>query len=681
MFPGFFFCAMTTIGQFSLLAAFALSLYIIIAYWVADRSSNERLRASAENSVYTLTGLLFLSSAALLYAFISRDFSIEYVANYSSRDLSLFYTISAFWAGQKGSLLLWSIVLTVFSSIVSIQNRYKNRELIPYVMIILHVILAFFIYLMNFSTNLFEKSFETPANGHGLNPMLQNPAMMFHPPTLFLGYVGFAVPFAFAMAALITGRLSDVWIRTTRRWTLLSWFFLGMGNLLGAQWAYVELGWGGYWAWDPVENASFMPWLVGTAYLHSVMIQEKKDMLKVWNMALILLTFSLTIFGTFITRSGLIQSVHAFGKTTLGYYFLGFLFVTIAFSTYYIIKRLPLLKSKNELDSFLSRESSFLFNNLLLVGIAFATILGTLFPMISEAVRGVKITVGPPFYNQVNVPIALALLFLMGVCPLISWRKATLSNLKKNFFLPFGTAAVAGAILYPFIGKGHLMAWLTFSLSIFVLFTIGVEFYRGTKARSQTTGEPPVTSFFTLIGRNKRRYGGHIVHIGIVLMFIGIAGSSSYVTEVQQTVKKGESITIKDYKLTYQGLHEVHPNPGQVSVVANLTVEKNGQFIWKAQPQRDFYPGTGQDSSTEVDIRSTLKEDLYVILAGYGEKPDAAATFKVLINPLAKWLWIGGVVLGFGTLICMWPDMREKRRMMARCSAEEALIKQEVSVK
>ncbi|MEE9165609.1 MAG: heme lyase CcmF/NrfE family subunit, partial [Nitrospinota bacterium] len=643
---------MTTIGQFSLLIAFALSLYIIIAYWIAAKSENERLRASCENSVYALTGLLILSSAALLYAFISRDFSIEYVVHYSNRDLSLFYTISAFWAGQKGSLLLWTIVLSIFSTIVSIQNRHKNRELIPYVMIILHAVLAFFIFLMDFSTNPFEKSFETPADGHGLNPMLQNPAMMFHPPTLYLGYVGFTVPFAFAMAALITGRLSDIWIRTTRKWTLLSWFFLSMGNLLGAQWAYVELGWGGYWAWDPVENASFMPWLVGTAYLHSVMIQEKKDMLKVWNMALILLTFSLTIFGTFITRSGLIQSVHAFGETTLGYYFLAFLFVTIAFSTYWIIKRLPLLKSKNELDSFVSRESSFLFNNLFLVGIAFATIWGTLFPIISEAVRGVKITVGPPFYNQVNVPIGLALMFLMGVCPLISWRKATLVNLQKNFLLPFSIAAVTGVVLYPSIGKGHFMAWLTFTLSIFVLLTIIVEFYRGTVARSQTTGETPFTSFFTLIARNKRRYGGYIIHIGIVLMFIGIAGSSSYVTEVQQTVKKGESIIIKDYKLTYQGLHEVRPNPGQISVVANLTVQKNGKLIWEAEPQRDFYPKTGQQSSSEVDIRSTLKEDLYVILAAYDEENNAA-TFKVLINPLTKWLWIGGVILGFGTLICM----------------------------
>ena len=532
---------------------------------------------------------------------------------------------------------------------------------------------------MNFSTNPFEKSFETPADGHGLNPMLQNPAMMYHPPTLFLGYVGFTVPYAFAMAALITGRLSDVWIRTTRKWTLLSWFFLGMGNLLGAQWAYVELGWGGYWAWDPVENASFMPWLVGTAYLHSVMIQERKGMLKVWNMALILLTFSLTIFGTFITRSGLIQSVHAFGDTTLGYYFLGFLFVTIAFSTYYIIKRLPLLKSKNELDSFISRESSFLFNNLFLVGIAFATLWGTLFPIISEAVRWVKITVGPPFYNQLNVPIALGLLFLMGFCPLFSWRKATPANLKKNFLLPFSLPAAAGAVLYPLIGKGHFMAWLTFSLSIFVLLTIIVEFYRGTIARSQTTGETPFISFFTLIARNKRRYGGYIVHIGVVLMFIGIAGSSSYVTEVQQTVKKGESITIKDYKLTYQGLHEVRPNPGQVSVVSTLVVEKNGKFLWKAQPQRDFYPATGQQSSTEVDILSTLKEDLYVILAGYDEKTNAA-TFKVLINPLTKWLWIGGVMLGFGTLICMWPDMREKQRLMAKYSTDKTFAKQEVSV-
>lgn len=668
---------MNTIGEFSLLIAFAMSLYIIVVYLSSVRSSNENMMASGENSVYVLTGLLAIVSSSLLYAFLSRDFSIQYVSNYSNRDLSLFYTLSAFWAGQKGSLLLWSMILSIFSSIVSVQNRHKNRELVPYVMVVLHIVLAFFIYLMNFSTNPFEKSFATPIDGHGLNPMLQNPAMMFHPPTLYLGYIGFTVPYAFAMAALITGKLSDAWILTTRKWTILSWFFLSMGNLLGAQWAYVELGWGGYWAWDPVENASFMPWLVGTAYLHSVMIQERKGMLKVWNMALILLTFALTIFGTFITRSGLIQSVHAFDKTTLGYYFLAFLLAIVSISTFYIIKRLPLLKSKNELDSFFSRESSFLFNNLFLVGIAFATFWGTIFPIISEAVKGVKINVGPPFYNQVNVPIGLCLLFLIGFCPLISWRKGTFSNFKRNFIKPFGIAAVAGAALYPSIGKGHLMAWLTFSISIFVLLTITIEFYRGTKARSQTTGEDLLTSFFTLIAKNKRRYGGHVIHIGIVLMYIGIAGSSSYVSEVQQTLKKGESISIKDYTVTFRGLERSNPNPSQTTVKAILSVEKNGKPLWVGKPQRDFYK-TGAQPSSDVDILSTLKEDLYLILAGFNE--EGVATFKVLINPLTKWLWIGGIVVGLGTIICMWPDMREKRRMMASYGAYESVIKKEIAV-
>lgn len=663
---------MTEIGEFCLYLSFALTIYAVVSYLLTGLGKEEWYGVSADRAMILNTGLLIFSSAALIYAFMTRDFSIQYVASYSDRDLSPFYTLSAFWAGQKGSLLLWALLLGIFSCLVILQNRKKNHDLMPFVNAINGVILVFFLFLLCFSTPPFEKLAVVPEDGHGLNPMLQNPGMIFHPPTLYLGYVGFTIPFAFALAALIAGKLDDAWIRTTRKWTLFSWFFLSLGNLLGAQWAYVELGWGGYWAWDPVENASFMPWLAATAYLHSVMIQERRNMLKVWNMFLIVLTFSLTIFGTFITRSGLIQSVHAFDQTTLGYYFLFFLAVVIFFSTYWIVKRLPQLKSENELDSILSRESSFLFNNLLFVGIAFATFWGTIFPMVSEAVRGVKITVGPPFFNQVNVPIGLALLMLMGFCPLIAWRKASAKNLKKNFLLPGILTLVAGVGLYVSIGKGHFYAWICFVLSIFVVLTIVLEYVRGTAIRMENTGENFLKAFFMLTIKNKRRYGGYIIHLGVVMIYLGIAGSSSYTMEEIKTLNKGESMTIQNYVLTYHGLETRHPNPNQASVVANVSVTKNGREIWQAEPQKDFYTKKSMQPSTEVDILSTLLEDLYVIFAEYGE--GEVATFKVLVNPLTIWLWIGGWVMAFGTAILLLPDAGEKKRLRAMMEAEARLV-------
>ncbi len=664
---------MTAIGEFCLYLSFAIAIYSAISYLLTGMGRGEWYCISADKAVAINFALLSIASAALVYAFLTRDFSIQYVASYSDRSLATFYTLSAFWAGQKGSLLLWALLLGMFSWITVLQNQKKNLELMPFVNGINAVILAFFLYLLCFSTPPFEKLYVVPEDGHGLNPMLQNPGMIFHPPALYLGYVGFTIPYSFAMASLITNKLDDVWIRTTRKWTLFSWFFLGLGNLFGADWAYVELGWGGYWAWDPVENASFMPWLAGTAYLHSVMIQEKKNMLKVWNMFLVLLTFALTIFGTFITRSGLIQSVHAFDKTTLGYYFLVLLAVIISFSTYWIIKRLPNLKSENELDSILSRESSFLFNNLLFVGMAFATFWGTIFPMISEAVRGVKITVGPPFYNQVNVPIGIALLLLMGLCPLLAWRKTSAKNLKKNFLLPGIVSTVCGGILYPIVGIGHFWAWLTFTSSIFVVLTLFIEYFRGAKIRIANTGENIFQAIVRLTMRNRRRYGGYIIHIGAVMMYVGIAGSSSYPTEEIKTLNKGDSMSIGDYTLTYKGLESSQPNEKQMTIKAHLSVTKNGKKIWDAEPQKDFYASESTQPSTEVDIYSTPLEDLYIIFAEYNK--DESATFKVLINPLTMWLWTGGWVIAFGTLFLLLPDAREKKRLRMIYGTEVPLKK------
>jgi cytochrome c-type biogenesis protein CcmF len=466
------------------------------------------------------------------------------------------------------------------------------------------------------------------------------------------------------MAALITGQLGSTWIRTTRRWTLFSWFFLFIGNLFGAQWAYVELGWGGYWAWDPVENASFMPWLIATAYLHSVMIQEKRGMLKVWNIILITLTFLFTIFGTFITRSGIISSVHTFGQSSLGWMFLVFLGIAMVASFNLLMNRLPQLRSRNELDSFLSRESSFLYNNLILVGITFATLWGTLFPIISEAVRGVKITVGPPFFNKVNTPFGLALLALTGLCPLLAWRKTTFKNLGNNFLLLFVLSAGGGVVFF-LLGIRQTYPLISFTLSLFVTLSIFFEFSRGARARKKTVGEGILKALWTMVNRNKRRYGGYIVHVGIVLIFVGITGSA-YKVEKQATVKKGESFTIKNYTLRYDTLTR-YPTAHKEVVAVSLSVFDGGEKIGVLYPEKNFHRGQDQPT-TEVAIHSTLKEDLYVVLAGHEED---IASFKVLVTPLVIWLWIGGVVMALGTIFAMLPDSRKGRRVLQQAPKEQ----------
>ncbi|MCP4403935.1 MAG: heme lyase CcmF/NrfE family subunit [bacterium] len=536
----------------------------------------------------------------------------------------------------------------------------------PYVNLTLTIVTVFFLILLTFITNPFETLIRVPADGQGLNPLLQNPGMIFHPPTLFLGYVGFTVPYAFAMAALITGQLGSAWIRSTRRWTLFAWFFLTLGNLLGAKWAYMELGWGGYWAWDPVENASFMPWLVATAYLHSVMVQEKRDMLKVWNIVLVTLTFLLTLFGTFITRSGLIASVHSFGRSSLGWIFLAFLGICAAASFNLLIRRLPQLKSHNELDSYLSRESSFLYNNVILMSITFATLWGTIFPVISEAVRGVKVTVGPPFFNTVNIPFGLALLALTGLCPLLAWRKTTFDNVRRNFLFP-GLLSAAGGLLLWFLGIRLFYPLLSFTLALFVLLSITFEFSRGAAARKRSTGEPLAKALWMNVKKNKRRYGGYIVHVGIVFIFVGITGSA-YKVETQVAVQQGESFSIKDYMLTYESLATYSTTNTDISA-ATVSVFKSDSKITVLTPEKNFHRKQSQPA-TEVAIYSSLKEDVYIVLAGI---EDDIAVFKVLVTPLVIWLWIGGCVMAVGTLFAMLPNMEKRPRPVRHFSKEAAL--------
>jgi cytochrome c-type biogenesis protein CcmF len=652
---------MPLFGSLCLILALVAAGWSLVASALGALSRSRSLITSGERSSLAVTALLATASCALCYLFLTDRFDVEYVASYSSRAMPILFKVAAFWGGHSGSLLLWVLVLAGFSAIVIFQNRNQNRGLIPYVVATLSGIMVFFLVLLNFTSNPFEMLGFTPPDGKGLNPQLQTPLMAIHPPCLYLGYVGVTVPYAFAMAALLSGRVGDVWIRTTRRWTLFAWLFLGVGLLLGGYWAYIELGWGGYWAWDPVENAALMPWLTATAFLHSVMIQEKKRMLKVWNMSLIILTFMLSIFGTFLTRSGVISSVHAFAKSGVGTILAIFLGAIATFSLTVLVWRLPRLQSEGRLDSFVSRESSFLFNNLLLVGICFAVFWGTVFPVISEAVRGVKITVGPPFFNAVNFPLALALLALTGVCPLIAWRRASATHLLRVFLYPASLGMAAFVLLLVF-GVRELSPLVAFSLCTFVLGTVFYEFYRGSRARQRSTGESFLPALSKLIGKNRRRYGGYTVHVGVVLILLGVVGSSFFRQESTLALRRGETARAGPYTLRFQDTFsssDAHMDRFQ----AILGIDRDGKEVGVLKPGRNFYKSFNQPS-TEVDIHSTLREDLYLILIDF-DAQTGVATFKYYVNPLVNWIWIGWMVLFVGTHVAVWPDPRE-RALLAR---------------
>ncbi len=646
---------MADIGYIALFLAFVTSIYSAIAFIFGARRKQQGLAASAKNSLLAVFGLVSIAVAALVYALVTHDFQIEYVASYTSRDLSLTYLLSALWAGNDGSLLFWAWLLSLFATVVVLQKRDIGQKLVPYAASIIMVTQAFFLILLLFVSNPFHKLAFVPAEGMGLNPLLENPGMLFHPPTLLAGYVAFTIPFAFAMAALLTRRLGDEWLITIRRWTLFAWLSLGIGNILGSWWAYVELGWGGYWMWDPVENASFLPWLVATAFLHSIMMQRRRGMLKVWNMILIILTFTLAILGTFLTRSGVLSSVHTFAESPLlGILFLAFIGITLFGSLGLLYYRSEELKSEAEMESLVSRESTFLLNNLLLVGAAFAIFLGTFFPLISEAVRGVKISVGPPFYNQVMVPIFLAVILLTGVCTLIGWRRASIKNLVRHFLLPLTVALILGIALF-FLGIREVYALIAFPVFSFVFSTILYEWFRGTRARHRMRAENYLKAFWGLIITNRPRYGGYIVHIGIILLAIGVVGSSLYDVEKEVTIMPGESITIKNYTLIYENMDN-YETESKTVVTTTLSVYNEGKLIGTLTPEKYFHRSYEQ-AVTEVAIRSTLLEDIYVILIGWEE--DGTTAFKVLVNPLVSWIWIGGIVVVLGGLIAFWPERRE----------------------
>jgi cytochrome c-type biogenesis protein CcmF len=647
---------MSEIGRLAVVLGLIAAAWGVLASVFGVLRRDRAWIASGRHGAWAFVGLTGIATLALLQLLLAHDFNVEYVASYSSSTLPVWYTVAALWGGMKGSLLWWTFILATFTAVVLLQNRAKNLPLMPWVTAVMLTVGAFFLSLLVFITDPFERLPFTPAEGSDLNPLLQNYWMTIHPPSLYLGFVSTTVPFAFAIAALATGRLGDSWIRTTRRWSLFSWFFLSLGNLFGAAWAYVVLGWGGYWAWDPVENAAFMPWLTLSAYLHSVMIQEKKDMLKVWNMVLVILTFSLTIFGTFLTRSGVISSVHSFTQSGLGPFFMGFLLAILAVSIGLLLFRLPMLKSKNELESVFSREAAFLLNNLVFVGIAFTVFWGTVFPVISEWVRGVKITVGPPFFNKVNAPLALVLVFLMGVGPVIAWRRATWTSLRRNFAFPLGFGVLAGAVSF-LLGIRNFYAVVGFSVATFALATVWIEFWRGATVRRAMTGENFFTALSHLIGKNRRRYGGYIIHVGVVMIFVGIVASSVFKVEVQQSLQVGQSLEVAGYTLRYDGI-EVEDDDHVAITRAKVSVLDGGELLGTVLPEKRFYKKP-QQPTTEVSIRSTLGADLYVVLGSY-EPKSKLAVFQAYLNPMVAWMWIGGVVLTLGTAVCMWPAPAER---------------------
>jgi cytochrome c-type biogenesis protein CcmF len=651
---------MTLLGQFALWAAFLLGLWGAAIAFSGRWQGRPELAATVVRSVYAVLGCLVVASLALWRGLISHDFNIEYVAAYTSRNLPPYFIVSAFWAGQKGSLLFWAVVLSLFASLAQLLTPRRYAGLMPYVAGVTSAVVVFFVSVMLFGSSPFERLPFTPADGRGLNPQLQNVGMVIHPPMLYLGYISITIPFAFAIAALLSRRLDTGWIQAIRKWTLVSWLFLSIGITLGMWWAYVELGWGGYWAWDPVENASLLPWLTMTAFLHSVMIQEKRGMLKRWNLGLIVGTFLLSIFGTFITRSGVIASVHSFTQSNVGYFFLSFLVVAAVLSFTLLYTRWPQLEADVRLESMLSREAAFLFNNLLFVGIAFSVLWGTLFPILSEAVRGSKITVGPPFFNRVNVPLGLLLLGLTGVGPLIAWRKASAANLRRQFVAPLATGLLALATLLAG-GIRDLYSVMALSLAAFVAGTIVQEFYRGVRARRRMHGESAPVALARLIARNRRRYGGYLVHAGMLIYFAAFTGMAFKVQQ-EATLKPGESVELRSpfghvYRFTHVGISQYEALNRVVSA-ATVEVEKDGRKAGLLTSEKrqhvDSFKRPTFEPSTEVGIRSNLQEDLYLVFAGAVDGTEQAV-YRFNINPLVWWVWFGGLVLAGGGILTMWP--------------------------
>jgi cytochrome c-type biogenesis protein CcmF len=657
------------LGPVALWLALALALYGAVIGHVAARRRDPRLADATIGSVWGTTLCVTLAYVLLTIAFLQDRFELAYVAGHASRAMPPWYKAAAVWGGMEGSMLLWALILGGYASAAMLVHRRRHPHLAPSAAAVLQIVMAFFLGVLVFGTPPFTRLDFTPPDGLGLNPLLQNRWMASHPPSLYLGYVGWTVPFAFAVAALTTGRLGTEWLVAIRKWSLVAFMFLTIGNLMGAHWAYIELGWGGFWGWDPVENSAIMPWFVGAAFLHSIMIQEKRGMLKMWNMGLVTTVFALTILGTFVTRSGIIESVHAFASTDIGWVFLGFLAVIVSVVVVLTSWRSDLLATENRLESFASRESAFLFNNLILVGIAFAIWWGTFFPFVSEVATGQRVSVGAPFFNQVNAPLSLALLLLLGIGPVIAWRRASRANLARNFRIPVIALLVAGAAgtllgLRAWYGVGVL------AFGAFVLATIVQEFGRGTRARMRSRGERAPRALFSLITRNRRRYGGYIVHLGVLFVFAGIAGAL-FVQERSARLAPGEAVEIDRLRFVYRGTDLVR-GPNYVATVGNLTVSEDDGPAVRMQPERRFYPIAEEQTTTEVAIWSRTFEDVYAILEAF-DPATGRADVTLLINPMVRWIWLGGAIMVIGILIALsTPRPGTRRTVSGRAREEES---------
>ncbi len=651
---------MSQIGSFALLLALALCAYSFLAGLLAliiKGPGAGRLGETARRAGIASFAIVFLAAVVLVVAAFQNDFSVAYIFHHSNRDLPGPYKFATLWSGQEGSLLFWALLLSAYGLVLRL--RYKTDvRLFAHASVIIAAVQVFFLLLLNFAANPFGvMQGSLPADGNGLNPLLQYPEMVIHPPMLYLGYVGFTVPFAFALAALIMRYPGEKWIQITRRWTMVTWGFLTCGVFLGAHWAYSVLGWGGYWGWDPVENASLMPWLTGTAFLHSVMMQEKRGMLKTWNMWLIFSTFMLSIFGTFLTRSGVVSSVHAFAQSSIGDWFVAFLAIIFATCLIFYVKNRSHLRTEHKLESLISRESSFLFNNLLLLVACFTVLWGTLFPVLSEWVQGTKVTVGPPFFNRVNVPVALLLLLLTAVGPLLAWRRTSVESLKRNFLWPAIGAVATGVLLValgmrPWKDVSYFYSLMTIMLSVLVALTVISEFVRGGRVIGRHTGQNLFASMVQLAHRNTRRYGGYIVHFGVIVIMIGFAGSV-FNQDKEQEMGFGDKMTIGPYTLVCQSYTQ-DDNPNYGSEWAVMNVFKGGKQIATLNPERRFYKAS-QQTSTMVANRSTPQEDLYVVYEGQN-LDTGRPIIKVHLNPLVMWIWIGVWIIIAGTVVALIPN-------------------------
>ncbi len=661
-------------GYGVLLVSFVVTIYSgFTAVYGATNKSASWVESARRAQLLTFP-LISLSAATLIYLLITNHFEVSFVYEVTSRSMPTYLKVTAWWGGQAGSLVFWSWLLAVFTSAVTLRKWDRDAEFLPWVILVSSVTLAFFLGMVVFYENPFTRfwlvngnvvpsmfspssvaTIFTPADGQGLNPLLRHPGMVIHPPMLYLGFVSFVIPYAFAMAALITGRTDDRWIRLTRRWSLWAWLFLSFGLVLGGRWAYDVLGWGGYWGWDPVEIAAFMPWLTGTAFLHSVMIQEKRGLLKQWNMILVILTYALVIFGTFLTRSGVLSSVHAFANSPIGPFFMGFVSLSLIASVALLIKRWPELKSETEMNSMLSREALFLLNNLLFISILVVCFWGVIYPLISELFTGQKVTVGPPYYERATAPLFSGLLFLMAIAPLSAWGHSTVQTLGRALWKS-ATAAVIVTVVLFFTYTQNLYALIGFFLVALALFATFHEFWRGARARQKAQDENFFTALFRLMGRNRRRYGGYIIHISMALMAVGILGIELFQSETQGTVAQGEQLNIGNYTVEYRELASWESAGEGVNYTrAVVDVYENGIYLGQLYPRIDYYFDS-QQNMTIPGQRSTLRDDLYILLVDWQPVSSIGATFKIYVNPLVNWMWIGSITFLFGLVFAAWPD-------------------------